>query len=179
MARKLGRTSEQRMAILRNQASELLWNGRIETTVDRAKEVRSYTEKLLTLAINSFEDVVTVTKERPNSKGEKVAVEFKNDGGKKLAARRRLLSSLRDIQPLQNDKEKKSDYIARTREIKHPLVEKVFREYAPFYAQRNIAFGQKGGYTRIIRLGGRRGDNAEMAIIELVKNMPEQEKKSK
>lgn len=179
MARKLGRTSEQRMAMIRNQASELLWNGRIETTVDRAKEVRSYAEKLLTLAINTVDDVVTVKKERTNAKGEKIVVEFQNDGAKKLAARRKIMSCVRDLQPLQNDKEKKSDYNVRLREVKHPLVEKMFREYAPFYVNRSAAFGQKGGYTRIMKLGFRRGDNAEMAILEMVKNMPEPEKKSK
>lgn len=176
MARKLGRTSEQRMAIIRNQASELLWNGRIETTVDRAKEVRSYAEKMLTLAINTFEDVVEVEKQKPNAKGEMIKVTVNNDGAKKLAARRKLMAGLRDLQPLKNDKEKKSDYVVRLREVKHPLVEKLFREYAPFYANRAQAFNQKGGYTRIIKLGFRRGDNAEMALIEMVKNMPEQAK---
>lgn len=173
MARKLGRTSEQRMAIIRNQASELLWNGRIETTVDRAKEVRCYAEKMLTLAINTYEDIVKVTKTTTNAKGEKVDVVFENDGTKKLAARRRILSSLRDLQEIKGDKEKKSEYAARTKDVKHPLVEKMFRELAPFYAKRASAFYQKGGYTRIIRIGARRGDNAEMAIIELVKNMPQ------
>ncbi len=173
MARKLGRTSEQRMAIIRNQASELLWNGRIETTVERAKEVRCYAEKMLTLAINTFEDTVTVNKTIKNVKGEKVDTQFVNDGAKKLAARRRLLAGLRDIQELQADKEKKSEFFARTKDVKHPLVEKMFRELAPFYAKRAEAFNQKGGYTRIVKIGARRGDNAEMAVIELVKNMPE------
>ena len=58
MARKLGRTADARMAIIKNLASELFWNGRIETTVERAKEVQSYAERLLTAAINSYEDVV-------------------------------------------------------------------------------------------------------------------------
>lgn len=173
--RKLGRTSEQRMAIIRNQASELLWNGRIETTVDRAKEVRSYAEKLLTLAINTYEDTVTVTKTVKQGKdGAPISVEFVNDGPKKLAARRKLMGSLRDLQEIKPDGEKKSDFKDRTKEVKHPLVEKIFREYAPFYAKRAQAFNQKGGYTRIVKTGGRRGDNAELAIIELVKNMPAQ-----
>lgn len=173
MARKLGRTAEERMAIIRNQASELLWNGRLETTVDRAKEVRSYAEKMLTLAINTYEDVVTVKKSKKDDKGVITEVEFTNDGTKKLAARRKLMAGLRDLQEIKGDKEKKSDFTERTREVKHPLVEKMFREYAPFYAKRAEALNQKGGYTRIIKLGARRGDNAEMAIIELVKNMPE------
>ena len=99
MARKLGRTAEERMAIIRNQASELLWFGSIETTVDRAKEVRSYAESMLTLAINTYNDTVKVTKTVKSDKGE-VQKEFVNDGPKKLAARRKLMASLRDIQEL-------------------------------------------------------------------------------
>ena len=172
MARKLGRTAEQRMAIIRNQASELLWNGHIETTVDRAKEVKSYTEKLITLAIKTYEDTVTVTKmvkkDRTNKDSEKIEVQFTNDGPKKLAARRKLMASLRDLKPIKGGKEKKSEYKARTAEVKHPLVEKVFREYAPAYAKR-VEAGKNGGYVRIFMLGARRGDGAEMARIEMVK----------
>lgn len=79
---KLGRPTDQRLAVLRNQASELLWYGKIETTVDRAKSVRSIAEKLITLAINTYEDTVKVTKTKTNLKGEKVEVEFTNDGPK-------------------------------------------------------------------------------------------------
>ena len=64
MAKKLGRTADQRMAMIRTQASELLWNGRLETTVDRAKEVSRFAEKMLTLAINTYEDTVVVQKEK-------------------------------------------------------------------------------------------------------------------
>ena len=71
MARKLGKRTDQRMAMLRNQVSELLWYGEIETTIDRAKEVRRIAEKLITLAIRTYQDEVTVTKTRTNSKGEK------------------------------------------------------------------------------------------------------------
>lgn len=78
------------MAMLRNQVSELLWYGEIETTLDRAKEVRRLAEKYITLAIRSYQDEVKVTKTKTNAKGEKVEVEFVNDGAKKLAARRRL-----------------------------------------------------------------------------------------
>ena len=56
--KKLGRPTEQRLAVLRNQASYLLWNGKLETTVEKAKSLRSYAEKLLTLAINTYEDVI-------------------------------------------------------------------------------------------------------------------------
>ena len=169
MARKLGRTAEERMAIIRNQASELLWYGSIETTVDRAKEVRSYAESMLTLAINTYEDTVKVQKTVTNEKNEKVVMEFVNDGPRKLAARRKLMASLRDLQEVKAKGEKKSEFKARTKDINHPLIEKIFREHAVFYADRANKLGQRGGYTRIIRLGQRRGDGAEMAKLELVK----------
>ena len=170
MARKLGRTAEERMAIIRNQASELLWYGSIETTVDIAKEVRSYAESMLTLAINTYEDTVKVTKTVKNEQDEKVEMEFVNDGPRKLAARRKLMGSLRDLKELKADGEKKSDFKMRTKDVKHPLIEKIFREHAVFYADRANKLGQKGGYTRIIRLGQRRGDGAEMVKLELVRN---------
>lgn len=168
MARKLGKRTDQRMHMLRNQVSELLWYGRIETTLERAKEVKRLADKMVTLGIKSYDDVVTTVKTKTNSKGEKVAVEFKNDGKKKLNARRQMMSFLRDIQEAQGEKESKSAYADRTRDIKHPLIEKVFNEYAPKYAKRIEETSQGGGYTRIIKLGARRGDAAEMAIIEMV-----------
>lgn len=177
MARKLGRPTKERMHILRNQASELLWYGRIETTVDRAKEVRRIAEKMVTLAVNTFEDEVESVKQKTNLKNEKVDVVFKNDGPKKLVARRKMMSVLRDIQEVKEEKESKTAYKERTREINHPLIEKLFREYAPKYAARNAELSKGladenakrgGGYTRIIKLGARRGDNAEMAILEMI-----------
>ena len=111
--RKLGKTSTQRRALLRQQVTDLLENGKIETTFYRAKEVQPMAEKMITL-------------------------------GKKgnLAAYRKAMA-----------------YIT-----KEDVVQKLFKEIAPNYASRN------GGYTRVIRTGARRGDAAEMAIIELVEN---------
>ena len=168
MARKLGKRTDQRMHMLRNQVSELLWYGRIETTEDRAKEVKRLAEKMVSLGIKNYEDVVTTTKTKTNAKGESVAVEIKNDGKRKLHARRQMMSFLRDLQEIKGEKESKSAYKERTREIKHPLIEKMFNEYAPKYAARKEELGQGGGYTRIIRLGARRGDAAEMVIFEMV-----------
>jgi large subunit ribosomal protein L17 len=160
--------TELRMSVLKHQVTDLLWFGKIETTVDRAKDVRRLAEKLLTIAIKTYQDKVAVQKTRYNLKGEEVAVEFENDGPKKLAARRRLMASLYDIQEQRQKGEKNSAFKARTKDINHPLIEKIFNEYAPNYAKRIEEKGQGGGYTRIIILGVRRGDNAEKAILELV-----------
>lgn len=167
-ARKLGKRTDQRVQLVYSQASELLWHGRIETTVERAKEVRKVAEKMITLAINTYEDTVTVTKQKLNQKDEKIDVTFVNDGPKKLAARRKMMAELEDLQEVQADKEKKADFKKRTADIKHPLIEKLFRDLAPKYAKRAEELGTKGGYTRIVRMANRRGDDAAMCIIELV-----------
>ena len=167
-ARKLGKRTDQRVQLVYSQASELLWHGRIETTVERAKEVRKVAEKMITLAVNTYEDTVTVTKQKLNQKDEKIDVTFVNDGPKKLAARRKMMAELEDLQEVQADKEKKADFKKRTADIKHPLIEKLFRDLAPKYAKRAEELGTKGGYTRIVRMANRRGDDAAMCIIELV-----------
>ena len=164
----LGRPTEERLAIMRNQATDLLWKGKIQTTLARAKSLKSYVEKILTLAINSYEDVVTVTKQTVNAKGEKVSREVMNDGPKKLAARRKIMAKVYSVKEERKPGEKKADFIARTENIKHPLLEKIFNIYAPKYDARAKELGQKGGYTRILKVGIRKGDNAEMAIIELI-----------
>lgn len=166
--KQLGRPTEERLAMMRNQATDLLWKGKIETTLARAKSLRSYTERLLTLAINSYEDVITVQKTSVNKKGEKVTREVLNDGPKKLAARRKIMSKVYSVKEERKPVEKKADYLLRIDNIKNPLLEKIFNIYAPKYAERAKELGTKGGYTRIIRTGIRKGDNAEMAIIELI-----------
>jgi len=172
MARKLGRPSDQRKAMLRNQVSDLLWNGKIETTLQKAKETRRIAEKVITLAVRSYEDTATATKEKTNLKGDKVAVSFNLDGAKKLNARRKIMEIVFDIKEQRVKGEKKAAFVARTKDVEHPLVEKIFNEYAPIYAAREKRLGQGGGYTRIFKLGVRRGDNAEMAILELIKDVP-------
>lgn len=166
--RKLNRTTAHRKSMLKNLATDLLWNGKIETTVEKAKEVASYAEKLLTLAINSYEDTVKVTKTVVDAKGVKQNKEVVNDGPKKLNARRALMAKLFMVQEQRLPKEKKDAFIKRTEDIKYPLIEKIFNEYAPKYAKRKEELGVGGGYTRVIKLGTRNGDNAEMAIIELI-----------
>ena len=78
--RKLGKPTDQRTALLRNQVTELLWNGKIETTLARAKEVAKVAEKLLTAAINTYTDTVKKVETRKNDKGQDIKVELINDG---------------------------------------------------------------------------------------------------
>ena len=168
MPRKLGRTSKERNALLRNLASQLLWYGRIETTAEKAKELRSYVEKLITKAVNTYADTVEYTVTKKDSKGKEVTVSGVKDGAKKLAARRAIMAKTYDLQEIKEFNEKKSDFKARTADVQHPLMDKIFNEIAPKYAARKEELGQGGGYTRIYLLGERRGDAAESAIIELV-----------
>ena len=156
------------MAILRNQVSTLFWTGRVSTTYARAKATGALAEKYLTLAINSYTDTVTVEKEVTDKKGVKSKRKVLVDGPKKLAARRKLMSKLYDLQEQRAPKEAKADFIKRTEDIKHPLIEKIFNELAPKYAKRIKETGTAGGYTRVLKTGIRKGDDAMTAIVELV-----------
>ena len=166
--RKLGRTADQRKALLRNQVTNLIWYGRIETTLARAKEVRSVAEKMITLAVREYDKTVDVQKSYHNDKGQIVEVTVTNDMPEKLHARRLMMAYLYDLQEQKTAEESKSDFKERTKDNKHPVVEKLFRELGPKYRARNQEKGYAGGYTRIYKLGARRGDGAEMVIIELV-----------
>ena len=166
--KKLGRPTDQRLAIIRNQVSHLLWNGRIETTLAKAKSVRSAAEKVLTLAINTFTDTMKVEKEVINAKGVKAVRKVLIDGPVKLDARRKIMGKVYDLHEIKTKEESKKSFERRTKNINHPLIEKIFNELAPRYAKRAKELGQGGGYTRILKLGTRKGDDAEMAIIELV-----------
>lgn len=168
MARKLGVNATQRIALIKNQASALLWHGKIETTEARAKEVASYVAKILTLAINSYDDVVETEVKVADAKGKETSKTLVKDGVKKLNARRKIMTLVNDLQEVKGFKESKPDFKKRTKAIKYPLIEKIFDEYAPKYASRKEEKGQGGGYTRIYKLGPRKGDAAEVAIIELV-----------
>ena len=165
---KHGRPSKEKNSMLRGLVSDLLWFGKVETTEARAKSVRSKAEKILTLAINSYEDIVKVDKEIKDEKGVKVKKTVSNDGPKKLQARRQIMAYLMDRQELRQPKETLESFNARTKDINHPLLEKIFNLYAPKYAARIKEVGQGGGYTRIMKLGARKGDSAEMAVVELI-----------
>lgn len=165
---KLGKRTDLRTALIKNQVSALLWYGKIETTLDRAKSVRSKAEKLITLAMNTYEDNAKVVKDVTDKKGVKSKKEVTVDGPKKLAARRKLMASLNDLQEIRGEKESIQSFKERTENINHPIIEKMFNLYAPKYAKRAEEVGTKGGYTRIIKKADRRGDDATVVILELI-----------
>ena len=168
--RKLGRPTDQRMAMLRNQVTNLIWYGKIETTLARGKEVQSLAEHLVTIAMRQCDNTIEVTKKHMNDKKQVEELTVQNDSPARLAARRQIMRYLYDIPAVQNVKgeETKEEFKKRQKDVKHQVVEKLFREIAPKYKKRAAEKGQGGGYTRLIKKGPRRGDAAEMVILELV-----------
>ena len=166
--RKLGRPTNQRKALLRNQVTNLIWYGKIETTLVRAKEVRSIAEHMITIAMRECDNTVEVIKKTNNDKGQTVEKTVVNDKPSRLAARRRVMAYLYRMPVIQGKDEEKDEYLQRKKDIKHPVVEKLFRELAPKYKARAAEKGQGGGYTRIVKMGPRRGDAAEMVVLELI-----------
>ena len=162
--RKLGKATDLRLALLKNQVSQLLWNGKLETTEARAKEVQKLAEKYITLAVNTYKDTIEVEKTKIVN-GKETTVTVINDGANKLAARRRLMANLADLQEVRQAKESATEYKVRTKTVKHPLIEKLFNDYAPKFDKLAEEKGQKGGYTAIYKMNARRGDGAEMALI--------------
>ena len=160
--RKLNKATDQRVAMLRNMTTALLWNGKLVTTETRAKEVRPIAEKLISLAVAEYKNSDTVTKQTYNDKQQVIDVEKTVDRPSKLHARRQMMAYLYDVTEVKEHKEKRDDFEKRTADKQHPVIEKLFREIAPRYEDR------KGGYTRIMKLGPRRGDAAEMVVIELI-----------
>ena len=172
--RKLSRTSSQRKAMLRSLTTQLLLHGKIKTTEQRAKEARRQVEKLITLAVrecDNFEEVKIKAKvARKDKDGKRIKEEvdgkkrtvydevektIKKDKPSRLSARRQMLQVLYPASQLEKEGLKKS-------KKKVDLVKKLFEEYAPKYKER------KGGYTRIIKLGQRKGDQAMEVLFELV-----------
>lgn len=174
--RKLGRTSSQRKALLRNQVTSLLYHGKIRTTEAKAKEIRKIAESMIALAVKERDNFETVTvkakvarkdKEGKTVKevvnGKKVTVydevekTITKDGASRLHARRQMLKSLYSV------KEVPTEAAGRKRNTKTvDVTDKLFDEIAPKYANRN------GGYTRIVKIGQRKGDAAMEVLIELV-----------
>ena len=174
--RKLGRTSSQRKALLRNQVTALLNNGKIKTTEAKAKEIRKIAEGLIAMAVrekDNFEEVTVKAKVARKDKDGKRVKEvvdakkvtvydevdktIKKDMPSRLHARRQMLKVLYPV------KEVPTAQAGRKKNTKDvDLVAKLFDEIAPKYADRN------GGYTRIIKIGQRKGDAAMEVLIELV-----------
>ena len=174
--RKLGRTSSQRKALLRNQVTALLNNGKIKTTEAKAKEIRKIAEGLIAMAVrekDNFEEVTVKAKvARKDADGKRVKEvvdgkkktvydevdkTIKKDMPSRLHARRQMLKVLYPV------KEVPTTQAGRKKNTKDvDLVAKLFDEIAPKYADRN------GGYTRIIKIGQRTGDAAMEVLIELV-----------
>lgn len=174
--RKLGRTSSQRKALLRNQVTNLLYNGKIVTTEAKAKEIRSIAEKMIALAVKEKDNYETVTvkakvarKDKDGKRvkevvdGKKVTVfdevekTIKKDNASRLHARKQMMKFLYPVTEVPTEAAGKK---RNTKEIN--LSEKLFEEIAPKYTNRN------GGYTRMVKIGQRKGDAAMEVLIELV-----------
>ena len=174
--RKLGRTSDQRKALLRNQVTNLLYHGKIVTTETKAKEIRKIAEKLIALSVKEKDnfETVTVTAKVPRKDadgkrvkevkdGKKVTVydevqkEIKKDAPSRLHARRQMMKVFYPVTEVPKDAAGRKK---NTKKV--DMVDKMFNEIAPKYEGRN------GGYTRIIKIGPRKGDAAMEVVIELV-----------
>ena len=128
---KLGVNATQRVALIKNQASALLWYGKIETTEARAKEVEKYVAKILTLAVNSYTDTVETEVTVTDDKGKETKKTLIKDGVKKLNARRKIIALVNDLQEVKGFKESKPDFKKRTKVVKSPLVEKISTNTLP------------------------------------------------
>lgn len=174
--RKLGRTSSQRKALMRNQVTQLLYHGRIVTTEARAKEIRKWAEKLIALAVkekDNFEEVTVKAKvARKDADGKRVKEvvdgkrvtvydevdkTIRKDLPSRLHARRQMLQILYPVTEVPKELAGRKK---NTKKVDLPA--KLFDEIAPKYVDR------KGGYTRIVKIGERKGDGAMEVVIELV-----------
>ena len=174
--RKLSRTADQRKALLRNQVTNLLYNGKIVTTEAKAKEIRKIAEGLVAMAVREKDNFETVTvtakvaRKDAEGKREKEVVDGKKktvydevekqitkDAPSRLHARRQMMKVFYPVKevPAKGAGKKKN-----TKDV--DMVKKMFEEIAPKYANRN------GGYTRIVKIGQRKGDGAMEVLIELV-----------
>ncbi len=170
--RKLGRTTDIRLSMLKTLSTDLIWHGRITTTEARAKEVKSIVDSIIALAIkekDNYEMVdVKVVKAKLDSKGNKVTELVKSKNGKeylKVVKEETTESRQKDMPSRLNARRKIMKKINKVKDSEGNNVDlpsKLFNELAPRYADR------VGGYTRIIKAGQRRGDGAEKVIIELV-----------
>ena len=170
--RKLGRTTSQRLAMLRTQTTDLILNGKIQTTEARAKEVKAIADSIIALAIkekDNFEEVeVKVTRAKLDSKGNKVTEVAKSKNGKeylKVVKEEVTEKRQKDMPSRLNARKKIMTKVNKVKDADGKNIDlpaKLFSEIAPKYKTR------VGGYTRIIKLGKRRGDSAEIVLLELL-----------
>ena len=176
MYRKLGKKSDQRKALLRSQVTQLIYHGKIRTTEARAKEVRQIAEHIIKMAIDEKDNFETLTvkakvarKDKDGKRvtsmvdGKKVTLydqidkEIKKDKPSRLHARREFMKILYPVVEVPEDAAGKKRLTKKV-----DLCEQLFDEYAVKYADR------KGGYTRIVKIGQRKGDGAMEVFLELV-----------
>ncbi len=172
LKRKLGRPTDQRKAMLKGLVTALIQNGKIETTEARAEEVKNITEKLLTLAIKEADNFtskqVKITTAKLTSDGKKLTKSATSKNGKKyeVVDREEKTDMVRvDNASRLSARRKITNWVYKVKDSEGNelnLVNKLFDEIAPKYKERN------GGYTRIYKLGPRRGDAAEVVILEFV-----------
>ena len=170
--RKLGRTTDIRVAMLKTLTTDLILNGKIETTEARDKEVKAIAYSLIALAVkekDNFETVdVKVVKAKLDSKGNKVTEIAKSKNGKeylKVVKEETTESRQKDMPSRLNARRKMMTKLNKVKDEKGnniDLIAKLFNEIAPKYE------GRVGGYTRIVKAGPRKGDGAEVAILQLV-----------
>ena len=170
--RKLGKTTDIRLAMLKTQTTDLMLNGKLETTEARAKEVKPIADSLISLAIkekDNFEMVdVKVSKAKLDEKGHRVTELVKSKNGKEyLKVVREEITEKRkkDMPSKLNARRKMMKFINKVKDSKGnniDLTTKLFDEIAPKYE------GRVGGYTRILKMEPRKGDNADVALLQLV-----------
>ncbi|MBO4636451.1 MAG: 50S ribosomal protein L17 [Clostridiales bacterium] len=170
--RKLGRAADQRTAILRNMTTAFVINGKVETTVARAKEISSIVEKLVTTAIKEKDNFTTkevkVSAAKLDGKGKKVLVSKTSKNGNKydVVDREVKTKTVQVDSPSRLAARKRMAYwLIKSHDAEGNVINpinKMFDEIAPRYE------GRTGGYTKITKLGARRGDGSEMAILEFV-----------
>ena len=165
--RKLGRTTDIRNAMLKTLTTDLRLKGKIETTEARAKEVKAIADSIIALAVKEKDNYETVDakiiKAKLDSKGNKVTELTKSKNGNeylKVVKEEKTEKRQKDMPSRLNARRKMMTKLNKVEGV--DVISKLFNEIAPKYE------GRVGGYTRILRLGQRRGDAAEVVILQLV-----------
>ena len=165
--RKLGKTTDQRLAMLKSLTTDLLLNEKIVTTEARAKEVKSIADSIISLAVkekDNYEEVeVKVVKAKLDSKGKKVTEKVTSKNGKeylRVVKEEKTVKRQKDMPSRLNARRKIMTKVNKVDGV--DLMNKLFNEIAPKYE------GRVGGYTRILKMEARRGDNADIAVLTLI-----------